>query len=179
MSQLEEKVKAFISPLAIGVACDRFDLDARLLKATWAVKTIMVAETTTQEQIFFSKGECEYLRLHSMPPVGVSVAVAALQSKQGPLFAGFSHINARGLAGESADISTYTLQIGTLIFIVHRFDPPTFNEHTLNFEGRRLVDQIYFWPPTVGASWPPLKVLDDEAFMNHRLGPGGLSLPQI
>lgn len=165
MSQLENRAKNGLPPLIAGQAC-RIAPGGQRLLATWAVKTTMTAEFTTDSTKNSTQEHRSWLMSNDCPPSNWFVWIANHKSA---IWANLGIYQSNVLVSPTevdkpSDAPYYAQStvfgVGHLLFLVIHSNAPIVNSH---FHGREADGLPQIWPPQERSIlWPPIRILKEK-----------------
>src|SRR5665213_1603107 len=169
MSRLEGLAKPILEPIILGRGATLRAID-QIVVGTWAVKTVIVLQSTFPEGVRFLQTERQIVKEQSRPPTTTRVFIAGVLEP----FAGLGYGEIGFLDGEDDLHARYqfsTLQVGHLVVqVVRDATPPEHIDSIKSVEVPRELDvpsgvTISIFPPLPSIEWPPTRVLKGEALV--------------
>ena len=187
MSELEGKAKPLLTPMILGEPIKLDEREQRTL-ASWAVKTAMVYQLTTEHRAI-RRYEYEHLRLHLTPrsPTQVWLATRTNEEPKPSIF-GFRASGMAPARGAPARYDAYlvTLAIGYFVAQIHGHDLEMHSGALWTRRGPLAAALQQIWPYTEPISWPPAQRIrlftdlgEDKSFdeeLTKRMAARGVTL---
>jgi len=161
MSQLEERTRPILAPMAMGQPSEIATVD-QIVLATWAVKTAIVSEWLGQETPIYTEADRHVVMNQDRPPAHCQVRLAAYEGTGLPLAV---YRMVYGLNRASLPVERYaslvTLIIGCAVLQVFA-DRGQLEQALVKGPGGGPFHLNVFPPRLNTVSWPPSNTLDDQ-----------------
>jgi hypothetical protein len=173
MAKLEALAAPLLTPMISGRPTSLNPVE-QIVAATWATKTVMVAEPTLGREENFPLDQREIVMRYRRPPGLLRVRSAAIEGPIPPARYACVRVQVNRDGEHFFQLHLYTLQINTLVLQVMRPHPPPPNYGALKRWAVPEDKEVPLFPPVNEFYWPPKISLHNGAEFDHFVARGNV-----